>query len=235
MSPDRADSTGKRISWNFELSPWPDPKPCSLAAWSRPIRCWSPNRHSLRCHGFMVHRVTTAHAHQCCIFQSYAKTVRSRMKFTMKLNMREPASMTTDTWSRRVTSSTAHSQSAKQHNGKWNEDPRGTAIASVPQSCSSGTYVFKSVNFEVKGVRRVNRKQSQFLVRIVYQPGLLMDFTSNEKQGSDKLQSKVKSVKSNSINLTFRLDIKCKVHYKCLSIQGGPKITERHTSGNNCK
>ena len=47
-------------------------------------------------------RVTTAHAHQCCIFQSYAKTVPSRMKLTMKLNMREPASMTTDTWSRRV-------------------------------------------------------------------------------------------------------------------------------------
>ena len=49
-------------------------------------------------------RVTTAHAHQCCIFQSYAKTVPSRMKLTMKLTMREPASMTTDTWSRRVTS-----------------------------------------------------------------------------------------------------------------------------------
>ena len=42
-------------------------------------------------------RVTTAHAHQCCIFQSYAKTVPSRMKLTMKLTMREPASMTTDT------------------------------------------------------------------------------------------------------------------------------------------
>ena len=39
--------------------------------------------------------VTTAHAHQCCIFQtqSYAKTVPSRMKLTM----REPASMTTNT------------------------------------------------------------------------------------------------------------------------------------------
>ena len=37
--------------------------------------------------------VTTAHVHQCCIFQSYAKTVPSRMKLTM----REPASMTTDT------------------------------------------------------------------------------------------------------------------------------------------
>ena len=44
-------------------------------------------------------RVTTAHAHQCCIFQSYAKTVPSRMKLTM----REPASMTTDMWSRHVT------------------------------------------------------------------------------------------------------------------------------------
>ena len=40
-------------------------------------------------------RVTTAHAHQCCRFQSYAKTVPSRMKLTM----REPTfmgSMTTD-------------------------------------------------------------------------------------------------------------------------------------------
>ena len=35
---------------------------------------------------------TNAHAHQCCRFQSYAKTVPSRMKLTM----REPASMTTD-------------------------------------------------------------------------------------------------------------------------------------------
>ena len=49
-------------------------------------------------------RVATAHAHQCCRFQSYAKTVPSRMKLTMKLTMRESASMTTDTWSRRVTS-----------------------------------------------------------------------------------------------------------------------------------
>ena len=47
-------------------------------------------------------RVTTAHAHQC-IFQSYAKTVPSRMKLTVKLTMRESASTTTDTWSRRVT------------------------------------------------------------------------------------------------------------------------------------
>ena len=42
-----------------------------------------------------------------CIFQSYAKTVPSRMKLTMKLTMREPTfmgSMTTDTWSQRVTS-----------------------------------------------------------------------------------------------------------------------------------
>ena len=54
----------------------------------------------LRCLGSVGSRVTTAHAHQCCIFQSYAKTVLSRMKLTM----REPASMTTDTWSRRVTS-----------------------------------------------------------------------------------------------------------------------------------
>ena len=56
---------------------------------------------------FRGSRVTTAHAHQCCIFQSYAKTVPSRIKLTMKLTMREPTfmgSMTTDTWSRRVTS-----------------------------------------------------------------------------------------------------------------------------------
>ena len=45
-------------------------------------------------------RGTIGHAHQCCRFQSYAKTVPSRMK----LNMREPASMTMDMWSRRVTS-----------------------------------------------------------------------------------------------------------------------------------
>ena len=57
-----------------------------------------PKRQSLaplsRFHGS---RVTTAQANQCCIFQSYAKTVPSRMKLTMKLTMREPASMTTDT------------------------------------------------------------------------------------------------------------------------------------------
>ena len=45
-------------------------------------------------------RGTTAHAHQCCIFQGYPKAVPSRMKLTM----REPASMTTDKGSRRVTS-----------------------------------------------------------------------------------------------------------------------------------
>ena len=39
---------------------------------------------------------TNAHAQQCCIFQSYAKNVLSRMKLTMKLTMHEPASMTTD-------------------------------------------------------------------------------------------------------------------------------------------
>ena len=39
---------------------------------------------------------TTAHAHQCCIFQGYPKAVPSRMKLTM----REPASMTTDKGSR---------------------------------------------------------------------------------------------------------------------------------------
>ena len=49
---------------------------------------------------FRGSRITTAHAHHCCIFQSYAKTVPSRMKLTMKLTMREPTfmgSMTTDT------------------------------------------------------------------------------------------------------------------------------------------
>ena len=45
-------------------------------------------------------RGTTAHAHQCCIFQGYPKAVPSQMKLTM----REPASMTTDKGSRRVTS-----------------------------------------------------------------------------------------------------------------------------------
>ena len=50
---------------------------------------------------------TTTHAHQCCIFQSYAKPVPSRMKLTMKLMMHEPTfmgSITTDTWSWFVTS-----------------------------------------------------------------------------------------------------------------------------------
>ena len=44
---------------------------------------------------FRGSRVTTAHAHQCCRFQSYAKTVPSRMKLTK----REPTflgSTTTD-------------------------------------------------------------------------------------------------------------------------------------------
>ena len=48
---------------------------------------------------FRGSRITTAHAHQCCRFQSYAKTVPSRMKLTMKLTMCEPTfmgSMTTD-------------------------------------------------------------------------------------------------------------------------------------------
>ena len=52
-----------------------------------------PKRHSIRYHHwFHGSRVTTAHAHQCCIFQSYAKTVPLRMKLTMC----EPASMTMD-------------------------------------------------------------------------------------------------------------------------------------------
>ena len=45
-------------------------------------------------------RKTTAHAHQCCIFQGYPKAVPSWMKLTMC----EPASMTTDKGARRVTS-----------------------------------------------------------------------------------------------------------------------------------
>ena len=48
---------------------------------------------------FRGSRVTTAHAHQCCRFQSYAKTVPSRMKLTTKLTKREPTflgSMTMD-------------------------------------------------------------------------------------------------------------------------------------------
>ena len=73
-----------------------------------PIRCLIRAQTSLApLSRFRGSRVTTAHAHQCCIFQSYAKTVPSRMKLTMKLTMREPTfmgSMTTDTWSRRVTS-----------------------------------------------------------------------------------------------------------------------------------
>ena len=39
--------------------------------------------------------MTTAHAHQCCIFQSYAKIVPSRMKLTM-LEPTFMGSMTTD-------------------------------------------------------------------------------------------------------------------------------------------
>ena len=39
---------------------------------------------------FRGSRVTTAHAHQCCRFQSYAKTVPSRMKLKTKLTKREP-------------------------------------------------------------------------------------------------------------------------------------------------
>ena len=56
---------------------------------------------------FRGSRFTTALAHQCCRFQSYAKTVPSRLELIMKLTMREPAfikSMTTDTWSRFMTS-----------------------------------------------------------------------------------------------------------------------------------
>ena len=53
---------------------------------SRGIRLLKPKRDSLHCHGFMVHAVTTAHAHQCCIIQSYAKTVSSRMSLTTEID-----------------------------------------------------------------------------------------------------------------------------------------------------
>ena len=48
---------------------------------------------------FRGSHVITALAHQCCRFQSYAKTVPSQMKLTMKLTKREPTflgSTTTD-------------------------------------------------------------------------------------------------------------------------------------------
>ena len=56
---------------------------------------------------FCGSRITTAHAHHCCRFQSYAKTVPSRMKLTTKLTKREPHSWDLcqrTTWPRRVTS-----------------------------------------------------------------------------------------------------------------------------------
>ena len=68
------------------------------------IRYWRPLVTSAPVVLDVGSRVTTAHAHQYCIFQSDAKTVPSRMKLTMKLTMRDPASMTKDTWSWRVTS-----------------------------------------------------------------------------------------------------------------------------------
>ena len=47
--------------------------------------------------------VSTAYAHQCCRFQSYAKTVPSRMKLTKREpHSWDPRQLTT--WSRRVTS-----------------------------------------------------------------------------------------------------------------------------------
>ena len=35
---------------------------------------------------FRGSRITTAHAQECCRFQSYAKTVPSRMKFTSEID-----------------------------------------------------------------------------------------------------------------------------------------------------
>ena len=58
-----------------------------------------PKHHSLRCHGFMVHAFLLRMHTNVVYFRCYAKTVPSRMKLTMC----EPTSMTTDTWSRRVT------------------------------------------------------------------------------------------------------------------------------------
>ena len=68
--------------------------------WTGVYTLFKPKRHSLR---FMVHALLL-HMHTNVVYKSYAKTVPSRMKLTMKLTMREPASMTTDTWSRSVTS-----------------------------------------------------------------------------------------------------------------------------------
>ena len=65
-----------------------------------------PTRYSLRCHVTVSWFTRYYCACAQCIFQSYANTVPSRLKLTMKLTMREPTfmgSMTTDTWSRRVT------------------------------------------------------------------------------------------------------------------------------------
>ena len=42
--------------------------------------------HLLRCHGFVVHTLLTAHEQQCCRFQSYAKTVPSPMKLTSEID-----------------------------------------------------------------------------------------------------------------------------------------------------
>ena len=76
--------------------PW-----CHCEFSENPNTLLKSKRHSLRCHDFLVHAcgVPTAHVHQCCRFQSYAKTVPSQMKLTTKLTKREPTflgSMTMD-------------------------------------------------------------------------------------------------------------------------------------------
>ena len=56
---------------------------------------------------FRGSHITTAHEQQCCRFQSYAKTVPSRMKLTSELTKREPHSWDPrqrTTWSGLVTS-----------------------------------------------------------------------------------------------------------------------------------
>ena len=68
------------------------------------IRCWSPN---VTRSVVMVSWFTRNYCGMrtnVVYFRVMRRTVPSRLKLTMKLTMREPASMTTDTWSRRVTS-----------------------------------------------------------------------------------------------------------------------------------
>ena len=79
-------------------------KPCASRLW-KPVFSWSIKLYLAVRHFRSVvmpcrFMRTNAHAHQCCIFQSYAKTVPSRMKLTM----REPASIVMDKGAWRMTS-----------------------------------------------------------------------------------------------------------------------------------